>query len=195
MPASALQNGNGSLFEHRLIHNVIDADRLEARMAEACLTRASREELRKACRNMVESRTTEIQQLEKWSSLWYSTTIAEHNDIKKDPRMKKLAGAKRATFDSVFVIQAIAQQDQVLSILAGCEDSAWHDVLKQLCHEVRKSRLEQKQTFQAWLSDWFRSSESGVVRKDRTRIACIHRPEQTRCIEYADQCEGVDAKL
>lgn len=134
-------------------------------MAEVCVAKASREELREACRNTLNSRTAEINQLQKWSESWYSTTTTEHSDIRKDPKMKKLAAAKKANFDSVFAAQAIAQQELVLSTLAGCEDSASHRDLKEFCRQTRKNRTEQKQTFETWLSDWSRSPGRDAVRK------------------------------
>jgi uncharacterized protein (DUF305 family) len=164
-PAPALQSRSGAIFEHQLIHTVIDADRLEVRMAEVCRVRASHEELRDACLITQESRTVEINQLQKWSESWYATTTTEHNDIRKDPKMKKLAAAKKANFDSVFVAQEIAEQELVLSTLNGCEESASHNELKEFCQRVRKSRLEQKQKFGTWISNGFQSSEPGNIRR------------------------------
>lgn len=156
----ALQSRSGPLFEHQLIHAVIDADRLDARMAEVCLAKASQEQLRKACRDTLESRTAEINQLQNWSALWYSTSATEHNDIKKDPKMKKLAAARKTSFDSVFLAHAIAQQELVLSTLNGCEESASHSALKEFCQQVRTSRTEQKHKFENWLSIGFSEPES-----------------------------------
>src|SRR5688500_2823714 len=68
--------GRSGRAELRYMEGMIDHHQMAVDMANDCLTKASSEELKTICQNIIDAQTAEIVQLQEWLLNWYNVQYA-----------------------------------------------------------------------------------------------------------------------
>ena len=129
-------------------------------MAQACVQKAHRPELKAFCSTLLETEGAESRQLQSWLSAWYSMTASPGAKERTTEGYRNFQASLRTTsgadFESVFLSAMRLHHHEGVRESRSCETSVTHTELKSLCgRKVVEQEREIKQ-MSAWICEWFR---------------------------------------
>lgn len=141
-------------FEVEFMTMMIDHHASAVEMAELCVEKATHEELRMACEDMVAEQMHEIEMMQMWLMEWYG--ISHEPQISEDDMMmiEHLAMLEGNEFEVAFMQHMIEHHMMAVKEGVKCERCAYHDELQSMCQDMVESQVAEIMQLQAWLCEW-----------------------------------------
>jgi uncharacterized protein (DUF305 family) len=142
-------------FEVEYLHHTIDHHAEGVLMAAICLGKASHEELRGLCTNVVIAQSTEIKQMQSWLQDWYDISYQPKISPEGVQMAVDLAKLDGAEFEVAFMKMLIHHHKQAIREAETCLDQAYHDDLQTLCEQIIAAQQAEIEQLQTWLCEWY----------------------------------------
>lgn len=121
-------------------------------MGQICVERATIDQLKQLCKNIVDDQTKEIKQLQSWLRDWYNVTqkpAIEPNLTRRDQaRMAELRSLSGKEFDRLVMERFVRGHWQIVAASELCLDQVDHKELFQFCDHTVRSQSDQIRDFQ-----------------------------------------------
>lgn len=154
------QDPDTAKFETDFMQKMIDHHHMATEMAKVCLQKATHEELRSMCQNIIDSQTKEIQEMQSWLQSWYQITKEPMMMAEGEQMMNQLNAASGDEFDKMFMQMMIEHHTTAIQEATPCVQRAEHQELKDLCQNIITSQQQEIQQMQTWLAQWYNVSAS-----------------------------------
>lgn len=152
------QDADTAKFETDFMQTMIDHHNMAAEMSKVCLQKATHEELRGMCQNIIDSQTKEIQEMQSWLQSWYQITKEPMMMADGEQMMNPLNAASGDEFDKMFMQMMIEHHSKAIEEATTCVQRAEHQELKNLCQNIITSQRQEIQQMQTWLAQWYNLS-------------------------------------
>lgn len=142
-------------FEVDFMTMMIDHHAAAVEMAELCVEKATHDELRMMCEDMIVEQTNEIEEMQTWLMDWYGVShepqISEENQM----MIEHLAMLEGDQFEIEFMQMMIEHHSMAVKEGVKCERRAYHDELQTMCHDMVDSQVAEIMQMQTWLCEWY----------------------------------------
>lgn len=145
-------------FETDFMQTMIDHHNMASEMAKVCLQKATHDELRSMCQNIIDAQTKEIQEMQSWLSAWYKIDKQPMMMQDGDQMMSQLNAASGADFEMMFLKMMIEHHTTAIQEATPCVQRAEHPELKNLCQNIISSQSKEIAQMQTWLTQWYNVS-------------------------------------
>lgn len=142
-------------FEVDFMTGMIDHHAMATEMGQLCLEKATHEELRSLCADIVASQSEEIETLQEWLSSWYGISYEPQMKPGEMKQMERLARLSGAGFDVEFMEMMSRHHAKAVRMASRCVDRAHHKDLQALCGDIVTTQTAEIQLMQGWLCDWY----------------------------------------
>ncbi len=123
-------------------------------MGRLCVEKATREDLRTLCDQIVEAQEAEIRQLQSWLAEWYGITDFTPRLTPEDQQMlEHLASLSGTEFDMEISREFTRHHVQIIVRAAGCLERAFHEDLLDFCEDTVVMQGEEAREFRRILCD------------------------------------------
>lgn len=128
-------------------------------MGQMCEQKATHQELKDLCHEMVKMQTAEIAQMKQWLKDWYG--IEYQAQVRPDAmkEMEELSKLSGAAFEVMFMKMLIKHHAEAIMMSAECLHMSYHKELDQLCIKMIQSQVEEVKKLKQWLCDWYQICE------------------------------------
>ena len=148
-------------FEVRFMEDMIDHHAMAVMMAEACLEKATHEELVTTCQNIITSQSQEMEMMQMWLQDWYGVAHEPEMTPGMMNQHEKLAALDGAEFEIEFMQTMIKHHRQAIKEGEMCRDKAYHPELLSMCQDIIETQSAEIQQMQTWLCEWY-----GICKKN-----------------------------
>jgi uncharacterized protein (DUF305 family) len=135
---------------------MINHHQMGVHMADVCLDKNVRPQLRRLCQSIARVQAAEIEQMQEWLRDWYGI---EHEPVMDDPhhhhqimQLQELFGGE---FEAAFLEMMIEHHAPAVGEGRDCTEEAEHAQLKRLCQRIISSQTREITQMQVWLCRWF----------------------------------------
>jgi uncharacterized protein (DUF305 family) len=143
------------LYEAQFLIGMIDHHAIAVQMGNLCPSRASHSDLQALCSNIVNSQTSEIQQMQGWLQQWYQITHTPQMVEHDQSDLNTLASLKGDDFDKRFMEQMSPHHMVAVQEAAECLIRSAHSDLTSMCNNISSSQASQIQQMRGWLNAWY----------------------------------------
>jgi uncharacterized protein (DUF305 family) len=140
-------------FEVDFMMDMIDHHMMAVMMAEHCVEKAVREELRMTCEEIITTQTQEMIMMQAWLQEWYG--ISYEPEHKMTGQMRKLMMLEGAEFEIEFMQSMIKHHERALKEGKKCLDKAYHPELLSMCQNIIETQTAEIEQMQSWLCEWY----------------------------------------
>lgn len=119
------------------------------RMAELCVDKATRADLKGMCEKVKRTQAAEITKMRSWLKNWYGTDETPSVPPMSKPMLDKLSGLSGRTFDVELSRDFAEHHRDFRSDAEACRMHAKHGELRALCDEMYKTQAEEIGKFEA----------------------------------------------
>ncbi|MGC5411180.1 DUF305 domain-containing protein, partial [Streptomyces sp. DT225] len=119
------------------------------RMAELCVDKATRADLKGLCSKIKDTQAEEIATMRSWLKAWYGTDETPSVPPETKPMLEKLAGLSGRTFDVELSRDFAQHHREFLPEADECRKHAEHAKLRALCDTMYKTQAEEIDKFEA----------------------------------------------
>ena len=152
MPAPTQSAAN---FEVKFMTGMIDHHQMAIEMAEICLQKATHEELRSMCQQVIAAQSAEIEEMQAWLSDWYGITYEPTMKPGDEKMLERLASLSGAEFEISFMEMLIKHHEKAIKEARKCLDKAAHAELRELCENIIRTQSAEIAQLQSWLCEWY----------------------------------------
>lgn len=156
------QDPETAKFETDFMQTMIDHHNMASEMAKVCLQKATHDELRTMCQNIIDSQTKEIQEMQSWLASWYQIDHQPMMMQNNQQMMNELNAASGADFEMMFLKMMIEHHTTAIQEATPCVQRAEHQELKDLCQNIITSQQKEIDQMQTWLAQWYNVSASAA---------------------------------
>lgn len=147
-------------FERDFLQNRLAHQQAAIEMAQACVQKAQRPELKAFCSTLLEIEGTESKQLQSWLSEWYSVTAFPEAKERMTEGYRNFQASLRTAsgtdFESAFLRAMRLHHHEGVRESRSCETSVKHTELKSLCGRMVVEQEREIKQISAWICEWFR---------------------------------------
>lgn len=157
----------GEDYDRTFIANMIEHHRGAVDMAKLAQANASHQEIKDMAIEIINARTGEITNMEKWQKQWgYPVSSGEgmmdHSAMGMMAEMgsmtESLQGLNGLQFDKVFIEQMILHHQSALDMAAPGQDNAEHKEVKELTQAIVSAQTREITQMKQWQKAWGFSS-------------------------------------
>lgn len=142
-------------FEVKFMQDMIDHHAMAVMTAEMCVEKATHEELRQLCENIIAAQSDEIQKMQTWLADWYGVHYEPRMKRGEMRQMEKLASLSGAEFEIAFMEMIIRHHERAIKEAETCIERAYHDELVSLCENIVETQSAEIEQMQTWLCEWY----------------------------------------
>lgn len=143
---AAVANGDSAFNDKDFLTMTVDHHFGGVRMAELCVDKAKRADLKGLCGKIEQTQSEEITTMRSWLKAWYGTDETPSVPPMDKPMLDKLSGLSGRTFD-VEPSRDFAQHHR--EFLPEADQCRKHAKLRALCDEMYKTQAEEIGKFEA----------------------------------------------
>ena len=151
-PASTQSAQN---FEVKFMTGMIDHHQMAIEMAEICLQKATHEELKAMCRNIIAAQSAEIEEMQSWLQDWYGISYEPMMKRGDEQMLERLSSMSGAEFEIMFMEMMIMHHERAIKEAQQCLAKAWHPDLRQLCEDIIAAQSAEIAQLRTWLCQWY----------------------------------------
>ena len=150
------KNPKAAAYEQRFLDKMPAHHEGGVEMAKACTEKATRDDLKEFCRQMIASQESENGQMQNWRKAWYDDQGGMSQDDKSqmatehEQMMKKINASSGPAFDKAFLSFMIIHHQQALAEAKACTAQAEHAELKDLCGKIAADQQKEIAKMQGW---------------------------------------------
>ena len=124
-------------------------------MGQMCEQKATHQDLKDLCHEMVKMQTAEIGQMKQWLKDWYG--IDYQPEVRPDAmkEMEELSKLSGAAFEVMFMKMLIKHHAEAMMMSAECLHMSYHKELDQLCVEIIENQVAEVKELKQWLCEWY----------------------------------------
>jgi uncharacterized protein (DUF305 family) len=134
---------------------MIDHHHMAVMMAQLCADRTVHGELRMLCERIMSAQSQEIETMQGWLHEWYGITHSPEMKPGAEKRMQRLAQLRGPQFEISFMRMMIRHHAQAVREGLHCQKRAYHQDLIALCEDIVESQLQEIETMEGWLCQWY----------------------------------------
>lgn len=148
-------------FDHQFIDTMVVHHQGAIDMARLAEERAEHDELRQMARMVIEDQQKEIRQLQDWKKEWFADKGDAVNmsmrgmaESMKDMPMDKLASAKGAAFDAMFIDMMIRHHEGAIKMAETARQKSRRPEIKRISQEIIREQKKEMAQMAAWKKAW-----------------------------------------
>ena len=142
-------------YEIKFMQNMIDHHAMAIMMGEMCMAKATHQELRDMCQEVVTAQTQENQTMKSWLVTWYGRTYEAKMSGKDERQMRELEGLSGAEFEKVFMPALIEHHRMAIESAAVCLERAYHPELISMCGDIVSAQATEIKQLRQWMCEWY----------------------------------------
>lgn len=142
-------------YEIRFMQDMIEHHTMAVHMGEMCLEKATHEELKATCADIVTTQTQEIAIMQSWLSSWYGVSYSPDMTQGHHNMMERMAGMSAEEFEVMFLKMMIRHHWQAVVKSSTCLDRASHEELVAMCEDIIIAQSAEIEQMRTWLCDWY----------------------------------------
>ncbi|MET9955385.1 DUF305 domain-containing protein [Streptomyces sp. NPDC006339] len=146
---AALANESTEFNEEEFLTMTVDHHFGGVRMAELCVDKATRADLKGLCGKIKEAQSEEIATMRSWLKSWYHTDETPSVPPSTKPMLDKLSGLSGRAFDMELSRDFAEHHREFLSDADKCRKHADHGELRAMCDKMYKTQAEEIGRFEA----------------------------------------------
>jgi uncharacterized protein (DUF305 family) len=151
----AIHKEHAERFEIRFMQDMSDHHLSAIEEGNLCVRKATRDELKEMCRQIISDQAHEIEKIQDWLEEWYGisyTPQLRDDDERMIEAMKLLEGHN---FNIVFMEMMINHHRQAILMSTDALVVAFHHKLLDLARHMIGLQADEARQFRAWLDDWY----------------------------------------
>jgi uncharacterized protein (DUF305 family) len=164
---SATPHGNGtrshgvsrSVHEIRFMKQMIDHHNMAVMMAEECLKKATQEELRSVCTQIIDTQNQEIKTLQEWLAEWYSISYAPRMDQQSQTEIEHLSMLQGSEFDKMFMEMMINHHWAAILMSVDIVKRARHKEIRDMALDIVEAQTGEIRQMREWLCQWYKTCD------------------------------------
>lgn len=129
-------------------------------MAQACVEKAQRNELKQFCSTLIGTEGAESKQLESWLGQWYSVSPAKGAQERATEGyqnfLKSVRNAVGADFENVFLMALRLHHREGIRESRECQGQAVHSELRSQCGTMVEEQTRELKQMSGWICEWFK---------------------------------------
>jgi uncharacterized protein (DUF305 family) len=145
--------------EIRFMKDMIDHHHMAVMMGDMAVEKAVHTELAELGADIVETQTTEIEQMRSWLRDWYGIEYEPQMSRHDEREMSELEGEE---FEIEFLQGMIRHHAMAVMMSRSILRHAGHDELKDLARQIIETQTAEIQQMQDWLSEWYAIDHHGM---------------------------------
>ena len=142
-------------FEVRFMKNMIAHHHMAVEMSELCLQKATRQELRELCNQIIADQNREIQTMQSWLRDWYGISYTPQMMPDDQRKMQLMANLSSTHFEIVFMQEMIKHHRTAIKEARTCTQRAGHEELTSLCNNIITAQRQEIAQMRQWLCQWY----------------------------------------
>lgn len=146
---AAVADDDSEFSEKELLTMTVDHHFGGVRMAELCVDKATRADLKGLCSKIKDMQSEEIATMRSWLKTWYGTDETPSVPPETKPMLDKLSGLSGRTFDVELSRDFAQHHREFLPEADECRKHAEHSELRALCDTMYKTQTEEIRKFEA----------------------------------------------
>ena len=152
-----------TIVEIRLLRDLIDGHNLAVQMAQVCVEKASREELRSICEQVIQTQQQEIQEMRSWLSNWYGINYQPTANNFGRNVVKQLESLSGSQFEIEFM-KALTSHHWGAIIFGGeIIDRAYHNEFIELASNVITEQVDEIEQLRRMLREIYGIQYNGAT--------------------------------
>lgn len=150
-------------LEIRLLRDLIDGHNFAIEMSEVCLQRATLEELKSLCQQVVTAQQQEIQTMQSWLNDWYGISYSPTSNRFGQNVISQLSALSGDDFNITFM-KTLTSHHWGAIILAGeITDRAYHVEFVNLAANVVTEQVDEINHMRGWLKNIYKIEYVGAA--------------------------------
>lgn len=142
-------------YEIKFMQNMVDHHAMAIMMGEMCLAKATHQELREMCQQVVAAQTQENQTMKSWLATWYGRTYEAKMSGKDEQQMRELQRLSGAEFEKAFMPMLVEHHRMAIEGAAVCLERAYHPELINMCGEIVSAQATEIKQLRQWMCEWY----------------------------------------
>lgn len=152
-PAPDAETGK---YEVKFMQGMIDHHAMAIMMGEMCLAKATHQELRDMCQQVVTTQTAESQTMKSWLATWYGQNYTPRKMSSKEERqMRELEQLSGAEFEKAFMPMLVEHHRIAIERAAVCLARAYHPELINTCGDIVTAQAAEIKQLRQWMCAWY----------------------------------------
>lgn len=148
--------GQAERFEIMFMENMSDHHLAAVEMGNLCVQKATRNELKETCRQIVANQTNEIKEMQSLLRTWYGISYEPRLRDDNERMIEELRRLSGQSFDIEFMKGTTNHHRQAILMSADALVVAFHRELLDLANNIAVTQADEARQFRAWLNDWYR---------------------------------------
>ncbi|WP_078585148.1 DUF305 domain-containing protein [Streptomyces anulatus] len=146
---AAVAGGDSEFNEKEFLAMTVDHHFGGVHMAEMCVDKATRADLKGLCVEIKDTQSQEITTMRSWLKAWYGTDETPSVPHEAMPMMHELSGLSGRAFDVKLSRHFAQHHREFLPEADECRKHAKHNELRDLCDTMHKTQTEEIGKFEA----------------------------------------------
>ena len=142
-------------FEVDFMTNMIDHHGMAIQMAQMCVQRATHQQLRAMCQNIIAAQSAEIDQMQAWLQSWYGVSHEPEMTNGEMQQIERLASLSSARFELTFMEMLIRHHRKAISEAGRCLERAYQPALRGMCQNIIATQSAELAQLETWLCAWY----------------------------------------
>lgn len=153
-------------YEIKFMQNMIDHHAMAIMMGEMCLAKATHQELREMCQQVVTTQTQESETMKSWLATWYGENYEAKMSSKDERQMRELERLSGAEFEKAFMPMLVDHHRIALQRAAVCLQRAYHPELINMCSDIVTAQAAEIKQLRQWMCEWYQMCTNPRQRND-----------------------------
>jgi uncharacterized protein (DUF305 family) len=148
-----------AFLEINFMEMMIEHHHMATEMGAMCQEKATHEELRKMCNDIVTSQEEEITTMQNWLQLWYGLNFMPMPNPTMEMQMQRLSSLEGRDFEIHFMESMVMHHRQAVAMGAEIAVRAFHRDLKAMGRNIVRTQSIEIEKMERWLCRWYRNCE------------------------------------
>lgn len=153
-------------YEIKFMQNMIDHHAMAIMMGEMCLAKATHQELREMCQQVVTTQTQESETMKSWLATWYRENYEAKMSSRDERQMRELERLSGAEFEKAFMPMLVDHHRIALQRAAVCLQRAYHPELINMCSDIVTAQAAEIKQLRQWMCEWYQMCTNPRQRND-----------------------------
>lgn len=153
-------------YEIKFMQNMIDHHAMAIMMGEMCLAKATHQELREMCQQVVTTQTQESETMKSWLATWYGENYEAKMSSRDERQMRELERLSGAEFEKAFMPMLVDHHRIALQRAAVCLQRAYHPELINMCSDIVTAQAAEIKQLRQWMCEWYQMCTNPRQRND-----------------------------
>jgi uncharacterized protein (DUF305 family) len=158
-----------AFLEINFMEMMIEHHHMATEMGKMCQEKATHEELRKMCTDIVKSQEEEITTMQHWLQLWYGLNFMPTPNPTMEMQMQRLASLEGKEFEIHFMEMMVMHHRQAVAMGAEIAVRAFHRELRTLGRNIVRTQSIEIEKMERWLCRWYHNCEHARMPIDLPR--------------------------